>query len=192
MDWLVKDLRVSDRTLLAEHFLALHGERPALALQACPRRRRVCATTSPGSTSTRTRCFGVLDDDLRLLGAAHVARTGETVELGISVLAAHRRHGLGAALLERASLRARNWGKRTLYIHCLSENETMMRLARKQSMRVVVERGEADAWLELPARDAASFFGEAFANTVAVFDHALKRQRYLFSNIQSGERFGGS
>lgn len=180
MDWLVKDLRASDRTLLAEHFLRL---------DAGDRRLRFGALLSDGAVRDyvgridfdRDAVFGVLDDDLRLLGAAHVARAGGEVELGISVLPEHRRHGLGAALLERASLRARNWGKRALYIHCLSENETMMRLARKQSMRVVVEAGEADAWLELPAGDAASFFGEAFANNVAVFDHALKRQRRFFA-----------
>ena len=190
MDWMVKDLRAADRPLLEEHFLALDGD---------DRRLRFGARLSDGGIRDyvgridfeRDAVLGVLDDNLQLLGAAHVAHTGEDAELGISVLPQHRRSGLGAALLERAALRARNWGRRALYIHCLSENETMMRLARRQSMRVVVEAGEADAWLELPAADAASFFGEAFANNVALFDHALKRQRYFLSNIQSGERLAG-
>lgn len=190
MTWLVEDLRAANRALLEEHFLALEAEDRRLRFGAAFSDRAVRDYVARIDFE-RDAVFGVLDDDLRVLGAAHVARGGGEAELGISVLPGHRGRGLGAALLERAALRARNWGKRALYIHCLRENETMMHLARKQSMRVVVESGEADAWLDLPAANAASFFGEAFANNVALFDHALKQQRYFFSNIQSGERLGG-
>ena len=62
-------------------------------------------------------------------------------------------------------------------MHCLTENGAMMHLARKQRMRIVVESGEADAWLSLPPADASSHFGEAFAQRVALFDYALKQGR---------------
>jgi GNAT superfamily N-acetyltransferase len=190
MEWLVKDLRASDRALLAEHFLALGPEDRRLRFGS-PRPDFAVREYVANIDFDRDAVFGVMDDELRLLGAAHVARADGQAELGVSVLPGHRGRGVGGALLERAALRTRNWGKRTLYIHCLSENQTMMHLARRQSMRVVIEAGEADAWLELPAADAASYFGEVFANNVALFDHALKRQRYFLSNIQSGERLGG-
>ena len=120
--------------------------------------------------------FGVLDDELRLLGVAHVARSPTFAELGVSVLEGFRGRGIGAALLARAHLRARNWGMGSLFMHCLTENAAMMRLARRQGMDIVTEAGEADAWLKLPPADAGSHFGEVFAQRVALFDYALKSQ----------------
>ena len=92
-------------------------------------------------------------------------------------LPAHRGRGIGGALLARAHLRARNWGVRALFMHCLTENGAMMHLARKQEMDIVAEAGEADAWLRLPPADASSHFGEVFAQRVALFDYALKQGR---------------
>ena len=113
-------------------------------------------------------------DDLGLVAAAHLARGDDYAELGLSVLPGVRNQGFGGALLERAALRARNWRRPRLFMHCLKENETIMHLARKQGMYVVAEGSEADAWLRLPEPDAASYFGEVFAQRVALFDFALK------------------
>ena len=44
-------------------------------------------------------------------------------------------------------------------------------------MQIVVESGEADAWLRLSPADASSHFGEVFAQRVALFDYALKQGR---------------
>ena len=86
----------------------------------------------------------------------------------------------------RAVLRARNWGVRTLYMHCLRENETMMHIARQQGMRIVTEQGEANAWLALAPADASSHFGEVFAQRVALFDYALKAQLAGARRIAAG------
>ena len=123
----------------------------------------------------RAAVLGIVDDELRLVGAAHLARSNRNeAELGISVLPGHRGRGLGGALLARAHTHARNWDVRALFMHCLAENGPIMHLARKQGMKIVAKAGEADAWLKLPPADAASRFGEVFAQRVAVFDHAMK------------------
>ncbi len=120
--------------------------------------------------------FGVVDDELHLIGAAHLGRGDGHAELGVSVLAGHRRRGIGGALLARAHMHARNWRVRALFMHCLTENAAMMHLARKQGMDIVTAAGEADAWLKLPPADAASYMGAVFQQRVALFDSALKRQ----------------
>jgi GNAT superfamily N-acetyltransferase len=120
--------------------------------------------------------FGVLDDELHLIGAAHLGRGEGHAELGVSVLPGHRQRGIGGALLARAHMHARNWGVQALFMHCLTENAAMMHLARKQGMDIVMEAGEADAWLKLPPADASSYMGAAFQQRVALFDSALKRQ----------------
>jgi len=120
--------------------------------------------------------FGVFDDALHLIGAAHLARADAHAELGVSVLPRHRGRGIGAALLARAHGHARNWGIGALFMHCLTENAAMMHLARKQGMRIVAESGEADARLELPPASPSSIAQALFDERVGLFDYALKSQ----------------
>ena len=175
MDTPIRELWPSERPALYEHFLSLASD---------DRRLRFGAPIS--DTTVRDyvaridfghdALFGVLDDELRLLGLAHVARSPGHAELGVSVLEGFRGRGIGGALLERAHMRARNWGVGALFMHCLTENSAMMRLARRSRMDIVTEAGEADAWLRLAPADAGSHFGEVFAQRVALFDYALKSQ----------------
>jgi GNAT superfamily N-acetyltransferase len=172
---IVKELARMDRAALEAHFLALG---------MADRRLRFGALLSDAAVRTyvaridfdRDAVFGVLDDELMLVGVAHVARGIRHAELGVSVSSGHRGRGIGARLLQRAHTRARNWGVPSLFMHCLSENGTMMHLARKQGMSVVAVSGEADAWLALPPADASTHFGEVFAQRVALLDAALKAQ----------------
>jgi len=169
----IREVSRAERPALVSHFLLL-----------APEDRRLRFGTPLSDDSVRQyveridfehdAVFAVADDDLRFLGVAHLARGGGHAELGVSVLPDHRTHGLGSALLERAHLHARNWGVRALFMHCLTENAAIMRLARRQQMEIVSQAGEADAWLRLPPPDAASHFGAVFAQRVALLDHAVK------------------
>ena len=176
MDIHIRELSRLDRSALDPHFLALGGEDRRLRFGASLNDAAVRAYVARIDFE-RDAGFGVYDDALHLIGAAHVARSDGHAELGVSVLPGHRGRGIGGALLARAHLRARNWGVRALFMHCLTENEAMMHLARKQAMEIMVESGEAEAWLRLSPADASSHFGEVFAQRVALFDYALKQGR---------------
>lgn len=171
----IRELWPSERPALHEHFLCLAAEDRRLRFGA-PLGDATVREYVARMDFGQDALFGVLDDELRLLGVAHVARTPAFAELGISVLDGFRGRGIGGALLARAHMRARNWGVGALFMHCLTENGAMMRLARRQGMEIVTESGEADAWLRLPPADAGSHFGEVFAQRVALFDYALKSQ----------------
>ena len=172
---MVAELTPRHRRALEKHFLALGVEDRWLRFGNALGDSAVCAYVSRIDLE-RDAVFGVFGDDLRLLGVAHLARSDASAELGVSVLAGSRGHGIGSALLARAHTHARNWGVRALYMHCLAENAAMMHLARAQGMDIVTESGEADAWLSLPPANASSHFGELFEQRVALFDHALKIQ----------------
>jgi len=161
----VRELSRLDRTAIESHFLAL-----------APEDRRLRFGIAIGDAAVRDYVARI-DDELRLLAVAHLARGGRHAELGVSVLDGYRGRGMGGALLHRAHLHARNWGERTLFMHCLAENGAMMHLARRQGMAMGMAGGEADAWLELPPADAGTHFGEVFAQRVGLFDYALKAQR---------------
>lgn len=172
----VRELSRLERPALAPHFLALGHEDRRLRFGSAFNDAAVHAYVERIDFE-RDTVFAVFDDGLRIIGAAHVARGDGHAELGVSVLDGHRGRGIGGALLVRAHLRARNWGVRALFMHCLTENGAMMHLARRQEMEIVAESGEADAWLKLSPADASSHFGEVFAQRVALFDYALKRGR---------------
>jgi GNAT superfamily N-acetyltransferase len=174
MQILVRQLTRPERPALERHFVALQAEDRRLRFGAALSDFAVRAYVERIDFDADA-AFGVFDDRLHLAGAAHLGRSSGHAELGISVLAGHRRRGIGGALLARASMHARNWGVRALFMHCLSENAAMMHLARKQGMVVAAAAGEADAWLGLPPADASSLFGAVFEQRAALFDYALKQ-----------------
>jgi GNAT superfamily N-acetyltransferase len=104
--------------------------------------------------------FAVTDRDLRMLGVVHVAFTGTTAELGLSVLPEARGQGVGNALFERAVMHLRTRGARSVFMHCLAENQTVIHLAHKNGMRIVHDGGESDAHLELEPPTAGTFMTE--------------------------------
>jgi GNAT superfamily N-acetyltransferase len=176
MQILIRELTRHERTALERHFLALDTRDRRLRFGAPLDDRAVRAYVARLDFDVDA-AFGVFDDDLHLVGAAHLGRLRAHAELGVSVLAGHRGRGIGSALLSRTHTHARNWGLRTLFMHCLTENGAMMHLARKQGMLIAAAAGEADAWLGLPPADASSLFGAVFEQRVAVFDYALKLGR---------------
>ena len=172
---IVRELTELDRPALEHHFLSLGSDDRRLRFGISLSDPAVRAYVSHIDFG-RDAAFAVLDEELHVLGAAHLAREKRYAELGVSVLSGHRGHGIGGALLARAHTHARNWGVRTLFMHCLTENGAIMHLARKQGMQIVAESGEADAKLLLPPADASSYLGAALEQRIALFDHALKTQ----------------
>jgi len=182
-----KVLSERDRRRLLMHFLALDDNDRLLRF----------GTVLPDELVTRyvqkldfarDKVFGVYDDNLRLLGVGHLAfapkealpvLSGATLkariaEFGVSVAAHARGKGVGSKLFERAAIHCRNEDVDTLYMHCLSSNQTMMHIARKAGMEIHRAYGEADAYLTLPPANPGSVLQEAFEEQFASFDYSFK------------------
>lgn len=158
-----------------------HHERPAFAahlkrLSAEDRRLRFARSGIDDEAVDRyvdgiafgDLILGVWSGD-DLVGAAHVALQGEVAEVGVSVDAAHRADGIGSRLMGRAADYARNRMVGRLYTLCLSENRSMVALARRNGMTVHFEGGEAEAYMELPPPDPVTVAEEFGAGLFAVF-----------------------
>jgi len=75
----------------------------------------------------------------------------------------------------------------TLYMHCLSSNQTMMHIAKKAGMEIQRERGEADAYLRLLPANPASMMQEAIEEQVATIYYTLKSNtRYALKFFGAG------
>jgi len=135
--------------------------------------------------------FGIFSRRLELIAMAHLAHavpgpgaTGEaTSEFGVSVLPHARARGFGRRLFEHAMLHARNRGVETLFIHALSENTAMLKIARNAGATVVREGSESDAWLKLPPDTLGSHVGELVEHQAAELDYRLKRHARQVTGI---------
>ena len=126
----------------------------------------------------RDRVFGIYSLALELIGVAHLALDPilKAAELGLSVDPACRGRGYGFALLQRGVLHATNLGYRALFMYCLAENRTMMYLARKAGLTVLIESGEANGRLALDKQAHGSQLRETLADQFALIDCLLKQQ----------------
>jgi GNAT superfamily N-acetyltransferase len=126
--------------------------------------------------------FGIFNRRLELLAMAHLAHpAGSTnterpvmAEFGVSVLAQARRRGFGRRLFEHAILHARNRGVGALFIHALSENTPMLKIARDVGATVRRDGSETEAWLELPPDSFASHLDEMVGTQAAELDYRVK------------------
>lgn len=121
--------------------------------------------------------LGVYGDEFRLLGVMHLCPDGDTAELGLSVLAEARREGVGTILLRRSINYARRTGVSKIFMHCLSENEELMRLVRAAGGCIAYGSGEADGFIELPAGTAFSTALDLAEEQVALVQYSLLAQR---------------
>ena len=152
-----RQLTPAHRAVLLEHFLALSRRDAYLRFGGYTGSASIEAYVR-GIDFARSTVLGVFDAELRLQGVLHLCPSGGVVELGISVLADARRQGIGTLLLRRALGHARLIGAERLFMHCLAENEDLMRLARAAGAQISFSRDEADGFPVLmpPRRSALS------------------------------------
>jgi RimJ/RimL family protein N-acetyltransferase len=170
-------LSPSAREKLRTHFFALPAE---------DRRMRFGGTMSDAAVDAyverlnfeRDFLFGIFGDRLQLVGVGHLAMADKVAEFGVSVVPGHRRHGIGSALVSRAAVHARNHAVPLLFMHCLSDNHQIIRIAGRLGMQIVRDGSESEAHLPLPRATFASVAGELMEEGIALCDHSF-RTRFL-------------
>lgn len=139
----------------------------------------------------RDEVLGIFNRRLQLIALAHLAygqplpgdpaRT--MAEFGVSVLQQSRGRGLGRRLFDTAALHARNRGIDTLFIHALSENRPMLRIAIAAGALVERDGGESAAWLRLPPDSFGSQVEQALERHLGELDFQVKRQAQVLSDF---------
>lgn len=136
----------------------------------------------------RDDIFGIFNRRLELIAMAHLAYTdlahhSNCAEFGVSVLKSARGLGLGTRLFARAVLHSRNKGVEMMFIHALSENTPMLKIARSAGARVQRDGSESEAYLKLPAAGLDTQVSELWDNQVAEVDYQFKKQAKQFWSI---------
>lgn len=139
----------------------------------------------------RDEVFGIYNRKLELIAMAHLAFAPSDVhqgcaEFGVSVSKHARGRGYGARLFERAVINARNEGVGMLFIHALSENAAMLKIARKAGASVVRSGSESEAHLQLPLANFDSRMSEIVGDHFAEVDFQLKSRAKQFWAFLAG------
>jgi GNAT superfamily N-acetyltransferase len=143
-----------------------------------------------GLNFERDEIYGIFNTDLEIIAMAHLALIKDpgrdfSSEFGVSVAAHARGRGYGARLFERAVIHARNEKVYQMYIHALSENAPMIRIARKGGAKIERDGSETEAYLRLPKRDLDSRVTEFVADQYAKTNYSIKEDAKRFWNFLS-------
>ena len=133
----------------------------------------------------RDDIYGVFNRRLDILAMAHLAFSVDPewatcAEFGVSVDVRLRGRGLGSRLFKRAVIHARNQGVALMFIHALSENTAMLKIAKKAGARVERDGSESDAYLSLAAADLDSQMNELLEEGMADLDFQIKTRAKQF------------
>lgn len=134
-----------------------------------------------GLNFDRDEIFGIYNRHLDLIAMAHVAYSDTdharaSAEFGVSVLQHVRGRGYGARLFERAVMHARNEGVRTMYVHVLSENAAMLKIARNAGAKVERDGAESEGHLVLPPATLDTRVTEMVEEQLAHANYQIKLQ----------------
>lgn len=133
----------------------------------------------------RDELFGIFNRKLELIAMAHLAfsvdpQCQSCAEFGVSVVKAARGRRYGSALFERAVTHARNEGVAMLFVHALTENTAMLRIARRAGAVIERDGSESEAHLRVPPADFDSRVTAILNEQVALTDYHLKAQAKQF------------
>jgi GNAT superfamily N-acetyltransferase len=183
----VKQLEERDRYRMRKHFLSLDPDDRLLRFGTVLPDEQVIGYVDKIDFK-RDTIYGVYNHVFKLVAVGHLAfapkeqLTGadrvtqkeRVAEFGVSVLASARGQGIGSRLFQRAAIHCRNADVDTLYMQCLSSNQTMMHIAKKAGMEIHREYGEADAYLRLPPPSPSTVMQEALEEQFATIDYTFK------------------
>lgn len=121
--------------------------------------------------------FGIENDNLELVGVAHISLQDDPAELAFSVFKECQRQGMGDALMERAIEYCQNHGIKHGCMVCLGHNDPIKKLARKHNIMVKTELGDSMGAVEIPDPTPISYWKEVVGDSIGRLDHLGKAQR---------------
>ena len=186
----IRSLGPRNRERIATHLLALDGPDRYLRFGYAANDEQVLRYVAQLDFE-RDDIFGIYNRRLQLIALAHLAvaehpEHAHCAEFGVSVLKSARGHGYGARLFERAVMHARNEGASMVFIHALSENTAMLKIARNAGASVHRDGSESEAFLYLPPANLDSRIKALVEHQWAELDYRLKKQAKQFWAFLSG------
>jgi GNAT superfamily N-acetyltransferase len=180
----IRSLSPRHKPRIARHLRALPGQDRYLRFGYAATDEQIDRYVT-GLNFARDEIFGVFNRRLELVAMAHLAYSVDPqwatcAEFGVSVSPHLRGKGFGAKLFGHAVMHARNQGVSLLFIHALSENAAMLKIARRAGAVVQRDGSESEAYLSLPQATLDSQLSGLMQEQMAELDYQLKMQAHQF------------
>lgn len=175
----IRSLGPRHRERIASHLMALDAPDRYLRFGYAASDEHI-ALYVDGLDFERDEIFGIFNRRLELIALAHLAPSLHPdylhcAEFGVSVRRSARGRGFGTRLFDRAIVNARNDGVTMVFVHALSANTAMLKIARNAGALVHREGPESEAFLELPPPSMDTHMVELLGRQFAEADYCLKK-----------------
>jgi RimJ/RimL family protein N-acetyltransferase len=186
----IRSLGPRHRGRIAAHLVALDAQDRYLRFGYAATNEQIQRYVD-GLHFERDDFLGIYNRKLELIAMAHLAFSSDRehfscAEFGVSVLKKARGRGYGTRLFERCVVHARNQGVEMLFVHALSENTAMLKIARKAGAALERAGSETDAYLRLPPATLDSHMSEMVEEQLGLTDYGLKVQAKSFWSFLAG------
>jgi RimJ/RimL family protein N-acetyltransferase len=183
----IRSLGENHRERIKSHLLALEPSDRYLRFGFSANDEQIQRYTD-GLNFDRDEIFGIYNRRIELIAMAHLAFSTDRsldacAEFGVSVLKSARGRGYGARLFDRAAMHARNEGVSRMFIHALSENTAMLKIARKAGATVERDGSESEAHLRLLPATFDTRVTELVEEQLAQADYRIKVQVKQFWDV---------
>ncbi|WP_010100407.1 GNAT family N-acetyltransferase [Verminephrobacter aporrectodeae] len=180
----IRTLEPADRAWIARHLLELNPADRYLRFGYSANDEQIHRYVEQLDFD-RDEVFGICNRQLEPIALAHLAfpepaEHKQCAEFGVSVLERARGRGFGSCLFERAVMHARNEGVSMLFVHALSQNTAMLKIARNAGASVRRDGPETEAYLQLPPANLDTRVAELVEQQFAEMDYQFKRQAKQF------------
>ena len=186
----IRSLGANHRQRISRHLMALDRHDRYLRFGFAANDEQVQRYTD-SLNFERDEIFGIYNRRLDMIAMAHLAFSADRsldacAEFGVSVLKSARGRGFGARLFDRAAMHARNDGVSRMFIHALSENTAMLKIARNAGAIVERDGAESEAHLRLLPATMDSHLSELLREKLAQTDYRIKVQVKQFVDALNG------
>jgi GNAT superfamily N-acetyltransferase len=180
----IRSINPAHREHIAQHLLALDAHDRYLRFGYAANDEQIRRYVAQLNFE-RDELLGIFNRKLELIAMAHLAFSVDPqclscAEFGVSVAKNARGRRYGSQLFERAVMHARNEGVAMLFIHALSENTAMLKIAHGAGASIERDGPESEAHLRVLPADFDSRVTELVNEQVARTDYHLKVQAQQF------------
>ena len=176
---IARKLNVLDIEKLVDHLCSLQGEDRRLRFGVGLTDEAIRNYVEKSFKDEKSQWFGC-DSKGKIVSACHVAIYNNEGELGCSVDKEYRGHGLAQEMFDRAVIYLRRNEITEVYMHCLTENQVMKHIAKKNDMVVISCDGETDAKVKVEPPTPVTIYKDAYLDRVALYDMLIRSQSEVY------------
>lgn len=174
---------------LKRHLCSLQGEDRRLRFGGVVTDEFIQSYVEKSMIENEDRWFGCISK-CEVVAACHVAIYNGEGELGCSVDKEYRGHGLAQLMFDRAVTYLRSFGITTVYMHCLTENNIMRHIAKKNDMTIVSCYGETDAKVEVAPGNPMTIMQDAYLDRIAIYDMMFRTNAEMYEAFLKNFKYG--